>query len=328
VANSLPSNSIVLGIVVPAYNSARHLPKLLKSITNATRQQFECVVVNDGSTDNTIEVFNEEVGCDSRFKLLSIKNGGVAAARNAGYSLVSDHVTHVTFMDADDAYVVGGLDALLDHLLSRPDIRVVHGLGTFDNEESGVDTSGQYETFGMDRVSHKWGFPYALPKSCDTTLASIILKSTMFPPGLVLFERSIITDIGLFNTSPMIHHADDWHFMIRLAIAGPIAFLPKSVLLYRRHESNAGAASTIPIACANVWRLIFWNRDNSALTQIELFFAWKAKQLIDLWSRVQIYVRFRDFLSLQKLAIGLSTCTLRWFIGSPSKRLEALNKLE
>jgi glycosyltransferase involved in cell wall biosynthesis len=324
VAKSLPTSSIVLGIVVPAYNSARHLPKLLKSIINATRQQFECVVVNDGSTDNTIEIFNNEVGCDSRFKLLSIKNGGVAAARNAGYSLITDQVTHVTFMDADDAYVVGGLDALLDHLISRPEIRVVHGLGTYENEESGIDTSGQYEQFGMDRVSQKWGFPYALPKSCDTTLASIILKSTMFPPGLVLLERSIITEIGLFNTSPMIHHADDWHFMIRLAQVGPIAFLPKSVLLYRRHESNAGAASTIPVACSNVWRLIYWNTDNSASQRVQLCLAWKAKQIIDVQQRLVAYVRNKNFPTFCKLLIGVLMCTFRWVLGAPSKNLKAL----
>lgn len=326
VAYSLQKINIVLGIVVPAYNSARHLPKLLKSITSATRQQFECVVVNDGSTDKTIEVFNAAVGLDSRFRLLSITNGGVAAARNAGYSLLSNLVTHVTFMDADDAYVVGGLDMLLDHLLSKPGISAVHGLGTYEYDDSGLDTSGQYEQFGMERVSHKGGIPYALPKSCDTTLASIILKSTMFPPGLVLLERSIIKDVGLFNTSPQIHHADDWHFMIRLAMAGPVAFLPKSVLLYRRHESNAGAVSTIPLACSNVWRLIYWNPENSATQQKQLYLAWKAKQVIDMQQRVMAFRSNTTGQTLLKLLIGVITCSCRWLWGAPTKQIERLKR--
>jgi glycosyltransferase involved in cell wall biosynthesis len=282
--------------------------------------------VNDGSTDNTSEVFVETVGDDSRFSILSIPNCGVAAARNAGYSELSDKVTHVTFMDADDAYIVGGLDSLLDHLLTRPDVRAVHGLGTFELFKIGIDRSGQYEQFGLDRATTKWGVPYRISSCIDTTLESIILKSTMFPPGLVLVERSLLTEVGLFNVSKFIHHADDWHFMIRLSIAGPITFLPKSVLLYRRHESNAGAARTIPVACGNVWRLIYWNPDNSAEVKTRLFFAWKAKQVFDLQQRASVFWKSKTVTTFLKLIVGLLMCTCRWIWGAPRKRLEKLKR--
>ena len=166
--------------------------------------------------------------------------------------------------------------------------------------------------------------PYRISSTIDTTVESIILKSTMFPPGLVLVERSLLTEVGLFNVSKFIHHADDWHFMIRLSIAGPITFLPKSVLLYRRHESNAGAASTIPVACGNVWRLIYWNPDNSTEVKTRLFFAWKAKQVFDLQQRVAVFLNQKDFKSLWKLLVGLVSCTLRWIVGAPTKKLEQL----
>lgn len=315
----------VIGVVVPAYNSAIHLSKLLKSIVVATKRQFECIIVNDGSTDNTSEVFQKTVGNDSRFTLIEIPNGGVAAARNIGYGKLSSNVTHITFMDADDAYIVGGLDNLLDHLLTRPDVHAVHGVGTFDYDSTGIDTTGMYEQYCLSRVSHKFGFPYQLDNKADTTLSSISLKSTMFPPGLVLIERSLIDKIGRFETSSFIHHADDWHYMIRLAMSGPIAFLPKSVLLYRRHESNAGAASTIPIACSNVWRLIYWNPTNSNSHRIQLFFAWKAKQVIDIQQRAAVFVNQKDFKSLRKLLMGLVACTYRWLLGAPSKKMEQLS---
>lgn len=324
--NEALNQSVVIGIVVPAYNAAAHLPGLLKSIVLATSYRFECIVVNDGSTDNTVEVFREVAGIDSRFQIVSVTNGGVAMARNTGYEYLSDEVSHVVFMDADDAYLPGGIDSLLHYLQSKPACKAVHGLGTFEFDAYGIDDKRQYEQFGMDRVSHKWGFPYGLPTCCDTTIASIILKSTMFPPGLVLLERSIITNIGLFNTSPLIHHADDWHFMVRLSLAGPIAFLPKSVLLYRRHESNAGAASTIPVACSNVWRLIYWNPDNSATQRKQLYFAWKGKQVIDLQQRAHAFWRSKNLRTLLKVFVGVVTCSIRWVWGAPTKRLENLHR--
>jgi glycosyltransferase involved in cell wall biosynthesis len=325
VANELPNHSVVIGIVIPAYNAAPHLPKLLSSVALATSYRFECIVVNDGSTDNTMEVFMDEVGNDSRFQIVSVRNGGVASARNIGYEYLSDDVSHVTFMDADDAYLPGGIDSLLNYLRSKPACKAVHGLGTFEFDDSGIDDKQQYETFGLERVAHRWGIPFNLDPRNDTTLASIILKSTMFPPGLVLIERSLISKVGLFETSPCIHHADDWHYMIRLAMIGPVALLPQSVLLYRRHESNAGAASTIPIACSNVWRLIYWNPTNSYSHRIQLFFAWKAKQVIDIQQRAAVFVNQKDFKSLCKLLMGLVSCTFRWLLGAPSRKMEQLS---
>lgn len=318
------NHSVVVGIVVPAYNAAPHLPRLLKSIILATTYRFECIVVNDGSTDNTNEVFMVAVGNDSRFQIVSVKNSGVASARNTGYEYLSDDISHVTFMDADDAYLPGGIDSLLNHLWSKPACKAVHGLGTFEFDKYGIDDQRQYETFGLERVAHRWGIPFNLALQNDTTVASIILKSTMFPPGLVLIERSLVNKVGLFETSPFIHHADDWHYMIRLAMTGPVAFLPQSVLLYRRHESNAGAASTIPIACSNVWRLIYWNPANSKSQRIQLFFAWKAKQVIDIQQRAAVFVNQKDFKSLSKLLMGLVSCTFRWLLGAPSKKMEQL----
>jgi GT2 family glycosyltransferase len=273
-----------------------------------------------------MEVLNDEVGNDSRFQIVSVRNGGVASARNIGYEYLSDDVSHVTFMDADDAYLPGGIDSLLNYLRTKPACKAVHGLGTFEFDEYGIDDKRLYESFGLERVTHRWGIPFNLDPRNDTTLASIILKSTMFPPGLVLIERSLISKVGLFETSPYIHHADDWHYMVRLAMTGPVAFLPQSVLLYRRHESNAGAAITIPIACSNVWRLIYWNPTNSKSHKIQLFFAWKAKQVIDIQQRAEAFVNQKDFNSLRKLLMGLVSCTFRWLLGAPNKKMEQLSR--
>lgn len=86
-----------MGIVVPAYNSARYLTELIQSIESATCKPFECVIVNDGSTSNTAHVVTTLTATDSRFTLVSISNAGVANACNVGMNFLSTPVKHVTY---------------------------------------------------------------------------------------------------------------------------------------------------------------------------------------------------------------------------------------
>ncbi len=91
-------------IIVPIYNAEKYLKECLESIQEQSVSGFTCVMVNDGSTDNSLTICNE-FSKDSRFVLLSQENKGVAAARNAGLSYVLSHATEndfLTFIDADD----------------------------------------------------------------------------------------------------------------------------------------------------------------------------------------------------------------------------------
>ena len=87
-----------VSVIVPVYNGEKYIKKCIDSITNQTFKDFELIVVNDGSTDNTLKILNEIK--DKRLIILDKKNGGVSSARNMGYSRASGK--YVLFFDSDD----------------------------------------------------------------------------------------------------------------------------------------------------------------------------------------------------------------------------------
>lgn len=91
---------MTLSIIVPAYNAEKHILRCLDSIKAQTMTDFECIIVNDGSTDNTANLCNAYSVLDTRFKSITIPNSGPSRARNVGMMVASGE--WISFCDADD----------------------------------------------------------------------------------------------------------------------------------------------------------------------------------------------------------------------------------
>lgn len=89
-----------ISVIVPCYNQAKYLDDALRSIYEQTYSQWECIIINDGSTDDTEKRANQWVSKDQRFRYVYQKNGGLSSARNKGLELVKGE--YVQFLDADD----------------------------------------------------------------------------------------------------------------------------------------------------------------------------------------------------------------------------------
>lgn len=89
-----------VSIVVPVYNVEKYLPTTLESIQRQTFKNWECIVVNDGSTDNSGEICARFGAKDKRFKILNTPNGGVSTARNKALEVATGE--YVAFVDSDD----------------------------------------------------------------------------------------------------------------------------------------------------------------------------------------------------------------------------------
>lgn len=93
-------NQIDISIIVPIYNVELYLEKCIRSILNQTFQNFELILVNDGSTDSSREICNEFAQKDERIKVIHKENGGVSSARNAGLKIATGK--YIGFVDPDD----------------------------------------------------------------------------------------------------------------------------------------------------------------------------------------------------------------------------------
>ena len=87
-------------IIMPVYNVEKYVEKSIRSILNQTYKNFELIVVNDGTKDNSMEIIRKIQKEDSRVKVYSKKNGGVSSARNYGLKRATG--VYVCFVDSDD----------------------------------------------------------------------------------------------------------------------------------------------------------------------------------------------------------------------------------
>ena len=95
-------NSKLVSIITPSYNSEKFISETIKSVLNQTYKNWEMLITDDGSTDNSYEIINKICEKDSRIKLFSIKNAGPAVARNN--SIKHAKGKYVAFLDSDDLW--------------------------------------------------------------------------------------------------------------------------------------------------------------------------------------------------------------------------------
>ena len=97
--NNITTNPFI-SIVIPLYNKEKFIARTLESVLAQTFKNFEVLIVNDGSTDSSVEVAKKYI--DDRFRIINQKNSGVSAARNKGIKLA--RAKYIAFLDADDTW--------------------------------------------------------------------------------------------------------------------------------------------------------------------------------------------------------------------------------
>lgn len=106
-------------IIIPAYNSSDYIEACLQSILNQTFSDWECIVVDDGSTDDSLAKIQKFIDLDSRFKVYHQENAGVSSARNNGIDKASGEI--ITFCDSDDELKFNALEIADSHLKEEID---------------------------------------------------------------------------------------------------------------------------------------------------------------------------------------------------------------
>lgn len=114
-----------LSIIIPIYNAAPYLDNIVRPILNESFQDFELILVDDGSQDNSLAIINEYAASDGRVMVLSKSNGGPSSARNLGLSKARG--TYIQFYDSDDTITPGALLTIMDTMTSTGADIVISG---------------------------------------------------------------------------------------------------------------------------------------------------------------------------------------------------------
>lgn len=274
----------VISIIMPTYNVASFLAITLDSICSQTFEDWECVMVDDGSTDNTVQIARSYADKDSRFRVFEQANAGPSVARNNGFAHSDSGSQYVTFMDSDDIWIPEALQLLYDEAEAHPQAAGAHGLADFIDAQGEPLQPGEFADKGRQRreIRGKRFVPLQLHE--PTRFAGLCNDNVLFPPGLWLARRSAYERCGGFD--PNIKGSEDWDTLINLSRYGDLRFINQIILLYRRHDNNLGASNITPLAAYQVGCKTSYSPLNTPVQRQLRRNGWRAYQLEMIQKRI------------------------------------------
>ena len=209
--------NILVSVVIPNYNYGRYLAETIDSVLAQTYPNIEIVVVDDGSTDASLEILAryEKNG----IKVVRQKNSGVGAARNNGARNSSGDL--IAFLDSDDIWLPEKTEKQIERLLADKEFGLVTcGVSEFDVSGNTIET----------HTKGKEGW-------CAEDIL-LIKPVTAGPGSSSLIWRTVFEKVGGFDERKEMHPSEDWEFSYRVARAAKIAFVPEVLVAYRNHGGN------------------------------------------------------------------------------------------
>lgn len=214
-----------VSIVIPTYNHQEYVVRTLESVWAQTNFDYEIIVVNDGSPDNTREVLAQFVKSGRITKYIEQPNAGQGAARNRG--IAEARGEFVALLDDDDCWPADKIEWQVQALRTMPSIGVVYGFPR--------PVNGQGDPIEpCDAYGNLPSWPWTAPTG--NIYEAMTKRCWIVSPGQTMIRRSILKDITF---DPQIRGCDDWDLWLRIAEKWEFLFVERAALLYRLHGANA-----------------------------------------------------------------------------------------
>lgn len=294
-----------ISVVIPAYNAMAYLPETMESVLGQSFEDFEAIVINDGSFDQTAQWVSQVT--DPRVRLISQENQGNAGARNTG--IIHAQGDYVAFLDADDLWEPTKLEKQVRVLEENPDVGLVYTWVAYIDERGTL--TGR--VFKHEVEGQVW---------------SQLTEHNIVESGSVaMVRRSCFETVGLFDRN-LGSHVEDWDMWLRMANHYPFKVV-KEPLVYYRQVSNSTSRNWAAMACS--FELVIEKAFTAAPLELQylkprsssfgnLCLAWKALQSSDQdW---QIAASFRSraladypgvFFSKEFMRLSVAIFLMRWF---------------
>lgn len=220
-AMNRPSSQLRVSVVIPAFNAEATIAEAIASVTAQQHKAVEVVVVDDGSTDLTLE---RARAASNSIIAIRQDNLGPAAARNSGLRAASGEV--VAFLDADDVWLPGKLDAQLRLLESDPELGAVYSSWLVwqpGTPSPPVPPSDDLANIEVDEAESGWLYTRLL-QDCIVFTSSLCVR------------RSVIERVGEFD--PTLKRGQDYDYWLRMSRVCRISKLRRPFVLYRVAGSN------------------------------------------------------------------------------------------
>ncbi len=223
--------SPAVSVIIPSFNAELYIAEAIDSVIKQTFTDWELIVVDDGSTDRTVDAIQPFLE-DPRIRLLRKANGGVASARNLG--IFNSNGMFVALLDADDRWLPAKLEKQISVMRHFPEVGVC-GTGCLIISADGcILRKGTCEAF----------HGIALPR---------LLYASMANMTTAMIRRDVFEEVGLFDET--LQFAEDYEFWLRVGVHCTVHMISEPLACYRR--GHASRSSRGQAECrALVWHHI------------------------------------------------------------------------
>lgn len=225
------SMPITFSVIIPTYNHGHLLKAALDSVLNQTYQDFEIIVINNYSEDNTLDVLGQVQ--DARVQVINFRNNGViGASRNVG--IRASKGEYVALLDSDDTWYSNKLERIAEAIDTDPQV----GLLCHDQALVGDGRKLERTHFGP-------------PPGFQGTMHEFVLLISNGPsPSATVVARRYLDEVGLFSEDPTLAFAEDLDLWLRLCKVCRFRFIPEVLGTHLFHTANASSNVEIHLPAA------------------------------------------------------------------------------
>lgn len=217
--------SPLISVILPCYNGELFIKKTINSVINQTYKNWECIVINDGSKDNSLELIENIITNDSRFKLINQENKGLSISRNIGLEIATGDFIY--FLDTDDLMSADCLEKLSIH--ATPELDIITGVT--------ATTLGQNENI-HDYLNH------SIEKNKILINNDLKILKTAVSIGITcvahnrLFSKQFL-DKNALKFKEKIYHEDELFFFETYLLANKVIFISDVTYFYNVDNANS-----------------------------------------------------------------------------------------
>jgi glycosyltransferase involved in cell wall biosynthesis len=222
-----------VSIITPCYNAEKFISKTIESIRSQTFLEWEYIVVDDGSTDKSVEVVSSYLAYEPRLQLVKQTNAGACNARNSGFKASSLASQYLLFFDADDCLEAQMLEVMVRYLDAHPQVGLVYCDSWFIDPEDQILATPEHRRF----VPEGFGIRELSYETPETPLIAVACGGGLYESCCVM-RRSIYEQTCGW---------DEWlgqgtegvDLFTQIALLSEVHFIPQKLYKYRQYPIQA-----------------------------------------------------------------------------------------
>lgn len=203
-----------VSVIIPTYNRAQYIAEAIDSVLNQTYQDFEIIIVDDGSTDNTKEIIKPYLDdYSNKIRYFYQKNKGISAARNMAINKARED--YIAFLDSDDRWLPEKLEKQMK-VIKDENINFVYSAMYVENN---------------GRMTNR-----IIPANPATDFLGLLTKNQSIAMATTIIKKEYITKTGMFDETLTV--SVDYDLWLRVLLKYKVKYLKEPLTIYREHADN------------------------------------------------------------------------------------------